>query len=129
MLEKNKRRKHTRRVISLLKEQNTVAKTEALQNLTGNLNISEADNVGEQGKHIFGLNYLLRTDKKQTRENAVMTPYISGIGSVAKFLSSVKEDFVEDYFNKNVADSKSHETCMQYTVCWILEQDFMHRGR
>ncbi|KAK9211955.1 hypothetical protein WN943_001334 [Citrus x changshan-huyou] len=129
LLEKNKR-KHTRRVISLLKEQNTVAKTEALQNLNGNLNISEADNVGEQGKHIFGLNYLLRTsDKKQTRENAVMTPYISGIGSVAKFLSSVKEDFVEDYFNKNVADSKSHETCMQYTVCWILEQDFMHRGR
>ncbi|KAH9763358.1 outer arm dynein light chain 1 protein [Citrus sinensis] len=128
LLEKNKR-KHTRRVISLLKEQNTVAKTEALQNLNGNLNISEADNVGEQGKHIFGLNYLLRTsDKKQTRENAVMTPYISGIGSVAKFLSSVKEDFVEDYFNKNVADSKSHETCMQYTVCWILEQDFMHRG-
>lgn len=130
LLEKNKRRKHTRRVISLLKEQNTVAKTEASQNLNGNLNISEVDTESEQGKHIFGLNYLLRTsDKKQTRGNAVITPYVSRIGSVTKFLSSVKEDFVEDYFDKNVANSRSHETCMQYTVCWILEQDFMHRGR
>lgn len=130
LLEKNKRRKHTRRAISLLNEQNIVAKTEALQNLNGSLNISKADTESEQGKHIFGLNYVLRTsDKKQMRENAVMTTYVSRIGSVSKFLSPVKEDFVEDYFNKNVADSRSNETCMQYAVCWIVEQDFMHSGR
>ncbi|KAL2461809.1 Outer arm dynein light chain 1 protein [Abeliophyllum distichum] len=37
--------------------------------------------------------------------------------------NSGKDDFVESYFNLNIADSGSYETCIQYTCCNCLIQE------
>lgn len=129
-LEKKIKRKHTRRVVTLLEDQSTVGETETLQKSNGDLNISGIDNKNEQGKGIFGWNILCKnSDKKQAPENAVMTSFISNAGTVAKCSSPVRDDFVEDYFNKNVADYRSHEMCVQYMFCCMLGQDSIYRER
>ncbi|KAK3228322.1 hypothetical protein Dsin_008184 [Dipteronia sinensis] len=130
-LEKKKGKKHRRRVISLSEEKNMVGTTETSQKSNGNLGIGGSDVEIEQGKPNFGWNDRHRLiDKKHTWENAITTPLIENDGgcSVAKS-SPMKDDFVEHYFNENVADSRSHETCRQYMFCCVLEQESMYRER
>ncbi|KAK0588263.1 hypothetical protein LWI29_036855 [Acer saccharum] len=130
-LEKKKRKKHRRRVILLSEEENMVGTTETSQKPNGNFGIGGSDVEIEQGKPNFGWNDRPRLiDKKHTWENAITTPLIENDGgcSVAKS-SPMRDDFVEHYFNENVADSRSHETCRQYMFCCVLEQESMYRER
>ncbi|KAL5751192.1 hypothetical protein ACOSP7_025795 [Xanthoceras sorbifolium] len=130
-LEKKKRKKHRRRVISLLQEKNMDSTTETSQKSNGNLGIGENDVEIGQGKQIFGWNDRQRViNKKHTKENAITSPLTDSDGrfSVAKS-SLMRDDFVEHYFNENVADSRSHETCRQYVFCCVLEQESMYKER
>ncbi|KAJ0049028.1 hypothetical protein Pint_16915 [Pistacia integerrima] len=131
-LERKKRKKHRKRVISLFEEQTMVGEVEESQKSNGNLDTSGAGFENEQGKQIFAWSDLQKaTYQKQTQEIAISTPSIdnSGRSSVAKCSYLMGDDFVEDFFNKNVADSRSHETCRQYMFCCMLEQDSMYRER
>ncbi|XP_031281971.1 uncharacterized protein LOC116140486 isoform X1 [Pistacia vera] len=131
-LERKKRKKHRKRVISLFEEQTMVGEVEESQKSNGNLDTSGAGFENEQGKQIFAWSDLQKaTYQKQTQEIAISTPSIdnSGRSSVAKCSYLMGDDFVEDFFNKNIADSRSHETCRQYMFCCMLEQDSMYRER
>ncbi|KAM1740501.1 hypothetical protein FF2_015663 [Malus domestica] len=49
---------------------------------------------------------------------------------LTEFLSSGNDEFIENYFNTNVADSRNHEICKQcLCCCCILELDFFSRER
>ncbi|XP_044465486.1 uncharacterized protein LOC123195732 isoform X3 [Mangifera indica] len=131
-LERKKRKKHKKRVISLLEEQTMVGEVEESQKSNGNLDISGDGFKNEQGKQIFGRGDVQKaTDQKQTQEIAISTPSIDSIGrySVAKCSCLMGDDFVENFFNKNVADSRGHETCREYMFCCMLEEDSMYRER
>ncbi|KAK6249817.1 hypothetical protein SCA6_003822 [Theobroma cacao] len=125
-LEKRKsRRKTKRRVISLLEENNMVGCKQVPQESNGNLDACGADIEDMQGKHFLNGIDQKDFDKNQMRKNAISTPLFDDAArySDAKCSSQGKNDFIEDYFNKNVADLRVHETCMLYMRCnCILDQ-------
>ncbi|XP_017973309.1 PREDICTED: uncharacterized protein LOC18604377 isoform X4 [Theobroma cacao] len=125
-LEKRKsRRKTKRRVISLLEENNMVGRKQVPQESNDNLDACGADIEDMQGKHFLNGIDQKDFDKNQMRKNAISTPLFDDAArySDAKCSSQGKNDFIEDYFNKNVADLRVHETCMLYMRCnCILDQ-------
>lgn len=130
LLEKKKKRKQ-RRVISLSKE-NMDGETETSHKLNGYSGNNGADIRIGQGNQCFDRTDLQNDiDMKRTQENSVTTHSIYGCGifSVAKCSSLMREDFIENYFNKNLADSGSHETFRQCTFCCMLEQESTCRER
>ncbi|XP_021291945.1 uncharacterized protein LOC110422394 [Herrania umbratica] len=119
-LEKRKsRRKTKRRVISLLEENNMVGRKQVPQESNGSLDACGADIEDMQGKHFLNGIDQKDFDKNQMRKNPISTPLIDDAArySDAKCSSQGKNDFIVDYFNKNVADSRVHETCRQYMRC------------
>lgn len=126
--EKKKRKKHRRRVISLSGEKNKVHSTETSEKSNGNLEIGALNAEIEKGKH--GCDTCQIVDKKNSSGNAIT---ISSIDSNEKFAleksSSIRDDYIEQFFNENVADSRNHETCRQCMSCWVLEQEPMDGER
>ncbi|XP_037494925.1 uncharacterized protein LOC105645303 isoform X2 [Jatropha curcas] len=113
-LEKTKsKRKPKRRVISLAG--NGVNKKGTSERPTVDMDTCEAGEEDKQGKRIV--------DKKQLQKSANRTPAIANVGRFS-------DDFIEKYFNANVADSRINETCIHYLHCdCVLEPDSLYRER
>lgn len=133
-LEKRKsKRKLKKRVISLVGENNVVGKTEVLEKSNGNLKICGVDTENEQRKQIsYRSEFQDVIYKEQMRTNAIVAPPIN---NARRFFgptcsSQGNDDFVENYFNTNVADSSIHETCQRYFFCdCVLEPESKYRER
>ncbi|XWS50844.1 hypothetical protein CRYUN_Cryun12cG0124700 [Craigia yunnanensis] len=113
------RRKPKRRVISLLEENNIAGCQQVPQESNGNLEASWADIEEIQGKRFLnGSDHQKDFDKNQMKI-AISTPVLDSAArySDAKCSSLGKNDFIEDYFNANVADLRVHETCRLYMRC------------
>ncbi|KAM4106524.1 hypothetical protein ACB094_04G071200 [Castanea mollissima] len=133
-LEKRKgKRKMKKRIISLVGENNVVGKTEPSHESNGNLDFLRADMEPEQGKQIScqsELQEVIHKEQKWTNRNRA--PPIDDASSFSGFrcLSPGGNDFIENYFNINVADSSIHETCRQYLHCdCVLEPESKYKER
>lgn len=103
-LDKRKhRRKPKKRVVSFGQEQSMIGDAQRLQKLNGSL-----DAMGE--------------DKTNLIDDS--NRYSDDICS-----SKGADDFIEDYFNNNVADSKVHETCRQYMRCTCILDQSVYKER
>ncbi|XP_015882720.3 uncharacterized protein LOC107418533 isoform X1 [Ziziphus jujuba] len=127
------RRKTKRRVISLIDDNISAGKVETSEKTNGNHGFHVAEGEQEQpSKSIFGSDFQKDIDRKYILTSKIRTPLNEdALGSPeAKCLSLRCDDFIKNYFNTNVADSKSHEICMQYMRCYcLLEQAFQSRER
>lgn len=133
-LEKRKsKRKLKKRVISLVGQNNVVGETEVLHKSNGNLNICGVDMENEQGKQIsYRSEFQDVINKEQMWTNVIVAPPINDahrfFGSMCP--SQGNDDFFENYFNTNVADSSIHETCQRYLFCdCVLEPESKYRER
>ncbi|XP_022735930.1 uncharacterized protein LOC111289281 isoform X3 [Durio zibethinus] len=108
-------RKTKRRVISFLEENSC---QQVPQKSNGNLESSGADIKEMKGKRLLNGSDQKDFDKNHMK-NAISTPRLDNVVrySDAKRSSEGKNDFIEDYFNENVADLRVHETCGQYIRC------------
>ncbi|XP_065848895.1 uncharacterized protein [Euphorbia lathyris] len=107
-LEKTSRRKPKRRVVSLSGD--GVDKTVTSGRPNGDVDACQADEI---------------IDNKQLNKNASKAP-APAIANVGRF----SDDFVEKYFNANVADTRISETCRHYMCCdCILEPESLYRER
>ncbi|KAK9278470.1 hypothetical protein L1049_028036 [Liquidambar formosana] len=123
-LDKKKcKRKPKKRVISLLEENNIVGKAKPSQKSNGNMDVCRDEREGK--RVIDGSDFHEFNDQKQTRTNAIMDPLISdAVIVISGFTSPGTDDFVQNYFNLNVADSRVNETCRQFLRCdCIFEQE------
>lgn len=103
-LDKRKtRRKTKKRVVSFGQEQSMVGDAQRLRKLNGSL-----DTMGED----------------MTNLNDDSSRYCGDICS-----SKGADDFIEDYFNNNVADSRVHETCRQYMRCTCILDQSVYKER
>lgn len=116
-LERRKfKRNPKRRVVSLTEEDNLFYKREALRTLNGNLDTFEADE-DMRGTQIF---YKINTNTDQHTNDAYCKRKSPSSG----------DDFIEKYFNSNIADSGLEETCRKYMSCHcVLEQESNYRER
>ncbi|CAK7349562.1 unnamed protein product [Dovyalis caffra] len=123
LLEKGKnKRKPRRRVVSLL--ENVAGKISRPEKSNGNGDTCGADLVDERGEHIVcGSDSHEVTDKKQLRTNSVMTLEAANV-------TGFSDDFIEKYFNENIADSRINESCRNYMRCdCVLEPESLYRER
>ncbi|KAJ6687717.1 NISCHARIN RELATED [Salix koriyanagi] len=114
-------RKPRRRVISLL--ENMVGRIGRPENLNGNGDTCGADLVDGQGEQIIIESDFHVTDKKQLQTN-----FLTTLDAVN--VNGFSDDFIENYFNENVADSRINESCRNYMRCdCVLEPESMYRER
>lgn len=130
---KKNRRKPKKRVVSLMEEHNVSPISEASEKPNGNLDASAA-NAGEgRGEDLHDRSdYHMVIDKKHVCTNMVTTPLIDNAGKFSRtnFLFPGRDDLIEDYFRKNVADSRNHETCVLCMCCGcVLELQSMCEER
>ncbi|KAF4385269.1 hypothetical protein G4B88_026552 [Cannabis sativa] len=113
LLRKKKgKRKTKRRVVPLVNDNNLVGKVETCQKSNGELDCHKAEMVKDQ--HVGEENQVL-TSVDRTKLNFDA----DGFPSCRK-----NDDFIEKFFNSNVADSRNDEICSQYMRCYcILEKD------
>lgn len=132
-LEKRKgKRKMKKRIISLVAENNVVGKTEPSHESNANLDFLRADMEPEQGKQISCQSELQEViHKEQMWTNRNRGPPIDASSfSGSRCSSPGGNDFIENYFNINVADSSIHETCRQYLHCdCVLEPESKYKER
>nr|POE46545.1 serine/threonine-protein kinase 11-interacting protein [Quercus suber] len=132
-LEKRKgKRKMKKRIISLVAENNVVGKTEPSHESNRNLDFLRADMEPEQGKQISCQSELQEvTHEEQMWTNRNRAPTIDASSfSGSRCSSPGGNDFIENYFNINVADSSIHETCQQYLRCdCVLEPESKYKER
>ena len=132
-LEKRKgKRKMKKRIISLVAENNVVGKTEPSNESNENLDFLRADMEPEQGKQISCQSELQEViHKEQMWTNRNRGPPIDASSfSGSRCSSPGGNDFIENYFNINVADSSIHETCRQYLQCdCVLEPESKYKER
>ncbi|XP_050255459.1 uncharacterized protein LOC126701415 isoform X1 [Quercus robur] len=132
-LEKRKgKRKMKKRIISLVAENNVVGKTEPSHESNANLDFLRADMEPEQGKQISCQSELQEViHKEQMWTNRNRAPPIDASSfSGSRCSSTGGNDFIENYFNINVADSSIHETCRQYLHCdCVLEPESKYKER
>lgn len=133
-LEKRKgKRKMKKRIISLVGENNVVGKTEPSHESNGNLDFLRADMEPEQGKQIScqsELQEVIHKEQKWTNRNRAPPIDDTSSFSGSRCLSPGGNDFIENYFNINVADSSIHETCRQYLHCdCVLEPESKYKER
>ncbi|GMP32912.1 hypothetical protein CsSME_00006455 [Camellia sinensis var. sinensis] len=115
------KRKPKRRLLFLSKlNNNTDGKMEPSLKLNGDLDVCIDSMEYERRRQILCGSVQQSIDKKQIWDIAITTSLandgvriLSGLQS-----SSVRaEDFIENYFNSNVADLGVHETCRKYMRC------------
>lgn len=130
---KKGKRKSKRRYVSLLGENNAVGKIETSHKSNGDSDFDETGTEMEQQSRSFDGSGIQEVDEKncmipsisrtQGNEDAHRTFLVNGS-------SRGSDDFIEDYFNSNVADSRNQEICRQYMCCHcILEMDSMSTER
>lgn len=122
------KRKTKRRVISLL--DNILGGKSEKTN--GNHDSHGAEVEHELPSKVFeGSDFQEVIDKKHILTSPVRTPpNDDGPTSPGAKCSPPGCDFIKNYFNSNVADSRSHEICMQYMHCHcVLEQASQCRER
>lgn len=125
LFDKRKGKRKTKRRIILLHDNILGGKAETSKNTNGNIDFCGAEVEHELPSKIFdGSDFQMVTDKKQMLASTVRVlpnsdaPTFPGVKSSAPGF-----DFIKNYFDTNVADSRSHEICMQYMHCHcVLEQ-------
>ena len=123
LLEKKKnKRKSRRRVISLL--ENVVGRIGRPEKSDGNEDTCGADLVEEQREIIVhGSGFHEIIDKKQLYTNSIATLDAANV-------TGFSDDFIEKYFNENVADSRINESIRSYMCCdCVLEPESLCRER
>ncbi|TYH98380.1 hypothetical protein ES332_A12G306600v1 [Gossypium tomentosum] len=117
-------RKPKRRVISLLEENSC---QQVPQESNGTLEVSRVDIEEIKGKRsLNGSDHKKGFDKNQIKK-AISIPQVDNAVrySGAECSSQGKNDFIEDNFNKNVADLTVHEACRSYMRCnCMVDQPF-----
>ncbi|XP_038724852.1 uncharacterized protein LOC120016242 isoform X2 [Tripterygium wilfordii] len=128
-LEKRKhRRKPRKKLVSLLEEDIMVDKSEMSRVSNGKMHTPGTDVQGEPEKQTLLEDINARLSLKNGTRTSVSDD--TGRSSVAYCSSSGADDFLEQYFNANVADSRNHEICMQSLHCdCILGPEFLYRER
>ncbi|XP_011035576.1 PREDICTED: uncharacterized protein LOC105133328 isoform X2 [Populus euphratica] len=122
LLEKGKNKRKPRRIVISLLE-NMVGRIGRPEKLNGNGDTCGADLVDEQGEQIVCESDFHVTDKKQLHTNSFST--LDAVN-----VSGFSDDFIENYFNEKVADSRINESCRNYVRCdCILEPESMYRER
>ncbi|KAF2309127.1 hypothetical protein GH714_000700 [Hevea brasiliensis] len=121
-VEKTKsKRKLRRRVISL--SENGVDKTGTSERPSVEKDTYETDEDEQRKQIVDTSNSHDIIDKKKLQKNAIKTPAVANIGRVS-------DDFIEKYFNANVADSRINETCRHYLHCdCVIEPESLYRER
>uniref|UniRef100_A0A6N2KAC9 Uncharacterized protein n=1 Tax=Salix viminalis TaxID=40686 RepID=A0A6N2KAC9_SALVM len=123
LLEKKKnKRKQRRRVISLLEK--VVGRIQRPEKYDGNEDTYGADLVEEQREIIVhGSGFHEVIDKKQLHTNSVAS-------LDAATVTGFSDDFIEKYFNEDVADSRINESSRSYMRCdCVLEPESLCRER
>ncbi|KAJ9162651.1 hypothetical protein P3X46_022410 [Hevea brasiliensis] len=124
-LDKTKSKRQPRRTLILLSlAENVVDKTGTSETPRVEMDTSVHDEEDEQGKQIVDAgNSQDIVDKKKLQKNAIKTPAVANIGRFSN-------DFIEKYFNANVADSTINETCRHYLHCdCVIEPESLYRER
>ncbi|KAJ6868388.1 hypothetical protein NC651_033456 [Populus alba x Populus x berolinensis] len=122
LLEKGKNKRKPRRIVISLLE-NMVGRIGRPEKLNGNGDTCGADLVDEQGEQIVCESDFHVTDKKQLHTNSFTT--LDAVN-----VNGFSDDFIENYFNEKVADSRINESCRNYMRCdCILEPESMYRER
>ncbi|KAJ4843583.1 hypothetical protein Tsubulata_040736 [Turnera subulata] len=118
---KNKR-KPKRGVISLLR--NAVGKKGMLKDSNGDMDSCDSGLEDDQKKQDFGeSDFHKLSSQKESDTSAIGNPATAGVDVLS-------DDFIEKYFNANVADPGTNETCKNYIRCdCILEPETLHRKR
>ncbi|KAL9337503.1 hypothetical protein Peur_069272 [Populus x canadensis] len=122
LLEKGKNKRKPRRIVISLLE-NMVGRIGRPEKLNGNGDTCGADLVDEQGEQIVCESDFHVTDKKQLHTNSFTT--LDAVN-----VNGFSDDFIENYFNEKVADSRINESCRNYMRCdCVLEPESMYRER
>jgi hypothetical protein len=122
LLEKGKNKRKPRRIVISLLE-NMVGRIGRPEKLNGNGDTCGAGLVDEQGEQIVCESDFHVTDKKQLHTNSFTT--LDAVN-----VNGFSDDFIENYFNEKVADSRINESCRNYMRCdCILEPESMYRER
>ncbi|GLU12888.1 hypothetical protein SLE2022_295450 [Rubroshorea leprosula] len=132
-LDKRKnRRKSKKRVISFEDEKHMVGHAQRLQKLNGSPDASSADVEDEPGKQNFDEDEHKKVIYKEwVLTNATKTNLIDDSSRYCGAICSSTgvDDFIEDYFNNNVADLRVQETCRQYMRCNCILDHSVYRER
>lgn len=132
-LEKRKTKRNLKkRVISLVGDNNVVCTTESSLNSADNIDTHGADIENVQVKQFLCPGEIQEVIAKgEMRANTIVAPLIDDAHTFSGYRCSSprSEEFIESYFNTNVADSSIHETCQCYLFCWVLEPDSKYRER
>ncbi|XVE58880.1 hypothetical protein DITRI_Ditri04bG0204600 [Diplodiscus trichospermus] len=122
---KKGRRKPKRRVISLLEESSC---QQMPQESNGNLEAGgEIEEIKEE-RFSNGSNHQKDFGKNHMKD-AIPTPRLDHAASCSDDKCSSKKNFIEDYFNENVADLRVHETCRLYMHCNCIVDQSVCRER
>ncbi|KAL5539452.1 hypothetical protein UlMin_044611 [Ulmus minor] len=134
LLHKKKGKRITKRRVVLLQEDNKFAgKVEIFQKSNGNLDVHGGEPEQEQPcQFLDGCDFQEESEKKHMLTITVKNPLNDDAHGApgVKWLSRGRDDFIEEYFNTNIADRDSQETCRQYMSCFcMLELDSQCRER
>jgi hypothetical protein len=122
LLEKGKNKRKPRRIVISLLE-NMVGRIGRPEKLNGNGDTCGAGLVDEQGEQIVCESDFHVTDKKQLHTNSFTT--LDAVN-----VNGFSDDFIENYFNEKVADSRINESCRNYMRCdCVIEPESMYRER
>ncbi|XP_050376311.1 uncharacterized protein LOC126793739 isoform X2 [Argentina anserina] len=134
LLERKKhRQKIKRRVVTLLEDDKMAGQAETLPILNGSMEnyITEGENE-QENQSLHGVNFDEVIGKNQMLTNTINISQLNCMtgSSGAECCSSRSDEFIEEYFRRNVADMGNNETCKQYMRCYcILELDSLCRER
>ncbi|XP_018823550.1 uncharacterized protein LOC108993190 isoform X2 [Juglans regia] len=129
-------RKLKKKVIPLLGENNVVGGTESSFKSDGNLDICGVHGAAienEQGKQISYASEFQEVIhmEEMWRKANVARPIDDSYKFPGSWCSSSwSADFIENFFNTNIAESSIHETCRQYLCCdCVLEPESKYGER
>ncbi|GAV73423.1 LOW QUALITY PROTEIN: LRR_4 domain-containing protein, partial [Cephalotus follicularis] len=132
VIKRKGKREQKRRIVPLLGENFKVGKMETSQRLNGNMNSCGALCEQALRKEIVGISSNQKVvDKEQNQVDTTTTSLISDASRCSVANSSLgSDDFIGNYFNKNLGDSRIGETCSRYMCCdCVLEPEVMYIDR
>ncbi|KAI3454949.1 hypothetical protein Pfo_011612 [Paulownia fortunei] len=120
---KKRRRKPKRRMISLPEDDNAPGDTDLSKKSSDHVEICKSD-MGHEGKEIYCANDLWKPIKAKNNGDST-NPTVLGKcyrGNCSGFSTSSdgKDNFIETFFNSNMADSGVNEISTQYVQCSCL---------